>query len=84
MSSATDLFSSVGSTALDAGGDTEGVAADEVGSNSLIFGGAYPAHLILDLIHLDFVRIECDECLGFTHLWQYGLLSSHFIRRRPK
>ena len=29
----------------------------EVGSKSLIFGGAYPSHLMLDLIHLMYLAI---------------------------
>lgn len=57
------------------------VVADEVGSNNLIFGAAYPAHFIFDLLHLGGVGI-CDECLigrVDAHLWHVGLRSSHFI-----
>lgn len=47
------------------------VVVDEAGSNNLIFGAAYPAHFIFDLLHLDDVGI-CDECLIGRALLTFG------------
>jgi hypothetical protein len=63
--------------------DEEEEEEDEDGSNNLIFGGAYPPHSRLDLIHLVKNQQggdgEVGGLLGITHLWQDGLPSSHLI-----